>query len=703
MLRQEIPNGKEMDEQNNLTGDEQHQEKRSFGNYDLIRRIDMGGMGEVYLARQRSAFNREVAVKIIRDDLAHDPVARARFFCEAEVSSHLKHEHILPLFEFGEVDGRLFLATPYISGGTLAQRLQGDPLSLAEVQQLFRALGQAVAYIHRRGIVHRDLKPGNILLDNEEVSGQVYVRLIDFGIAARQGEEASPPLTPTGHEMGTLAYMAPERLNGIAAPSNDIYSLGVILSQMLTRYLPLGEGVVTNSLPAPLNAVALRCMAEKPEDRYATIADVLRAFEQSCRAFSGTTHKLQPDAPVEPAEAAYVEYAPGAYVLEESGAFPASQTGENETFSKADYAAPTTNIAYARTGMEAVANVPEKRSLAASAAISTPIPGSQKVARARSRRRVSWFVVVSLLMGVVVLVMAGVVFLAFPLFASASVSIGPQVHTLQQVYTITAQPSLKSIDLATLSIPALQKTDSVTDSLTGQTTGQQCDGFFFQCQRVVTFGDVQNVYSQLQQSLISRRSTQMDSQLQAMQTCEMGSIQFTDLSQTNSPDVGSVSDTVSVTLTEQGSVGYINKADVQQVARLLLTRGLAPNSSLVNSTLRVGQPVVEGISDSGGVTLQVAAAGVEEYRYPPAQLQTMLGHIKGMTLAQARLYLRQQPGVDANSVSISVHTVIGAGDTLPYNVSQIKIMPINPTVFPSATLPVVSPPANATSSPTPND
>jgi len=160
---------------------------------------------------------------------------------------------------------------------------------------------------------------------------------------------------------------------------------------------------------------------------------------------------------------------------------------------------------------------------------------------------------------------------------------------------------------------------------------------------------------------------------------------------------------VSVTLTEQGSVEYVNKADVQQMARLLLAQELATNTTLVNSTLQVGQPVVEGINDSGVVMLKVAVAGVEEYRYPPAQLQAMLDHIKGMTLADARLYLRQQPGVDANSVSISVHTVIGDGNTLPYNVSQIKIMPINPTALPSATLPVVSPPTDTTGSPTPNE
>src|SRR5579884_1764544 len=120
------------------------QDKQRFGNYDLVRRIDVGGMGEVYLAHQRSAFGREVAVKIIRSDLMHDMTARKRFLREAEVSAHLKHEHILPLFEFGEEQGRLFLVTPYIKGGTLGHRLQRGALALDEVHLLFRALVQAV-------------------------------------------------------------------------------------------------------------------------------------------------------------------------------------------------------------------------------------------------------------------------------------------------------------------------------------------------------------------------------------------------------------------------------------------------------------------------------------------------------------------------------------------------------------------------------
>src|SRR5579859_6897374 len=250
-----------------------------FGNYDLIRPIDTGGMGEVYLAHQRSAFGRPVAIKIIRSDLVHDMTARARFLREAEVSAHLKHEHILPLFEFGEDQGRLFLVTPYIEGGTLARYLQSGPLSLAEIHLLFVPLVQAVAYIHRRGVIHRDLKPTNILLDEQD--GQLYVRLIDFGIASVQGSAASPPLTTAGNELGTIAYMAPERLSGVAAPSNDIYSLGIILYQMLTGHIPVGEDA--SDLPQPLEYVVRLCIANRPEERFATADEVLNNFERAYR------------------------------------------------------------------------------------------------------------------------------------------------------------------------------------------------------------------------------------------------------------------------------------------------------------------------------------------------------------------------------------------------------------------------------------
>ncbi len=692
--------GKSMKEQHDLTSGGHHQGKRQFGNYDLIRRIDMGGMGEVYLAHQRTAFNREVAVKIIRDDLSRDPLARARFFREAEVSSHLKHDHILPLFEFGEVEDRLFLVTPYISGGTLDQRLHAGPLPVVEVQQLFTALVRAVAYIHRRGVVHRDLKPSNILLDNEEATEQVYMRLIDFGIATKQGAAASPPLTPADQEMGTLAYMAPERLNGITALSNDIYSLGVILYQMLTGRLPGGEALTSGMLPAPLEAVVQRCMAANPGDRYASATGVLHAFEQACQALHAPavlpapgSIVLPPPAVVSP-QPLHAENILEVRTLRDTGDLPTAQ--KDEAFGEVDYVAPTMDIAYAHLGMSAGVSSQERQKPAA-AEISVAVPGGKQPARrGRSRRKKPLFVAIPLLTVVVLFVMAGVIYFAFPLVVSASVNISPRVQALQQVYTITAQPSQTGIDVATSSVPAYAKVDNMTGSQTEQTSDQQCNQFFFfRCRQVVTPGGVENLSSQLRQSLIAQLSAEMDSQLRALHATEIGSKQFTDVSASSNPDIGTVSRTVTVTLTEQGSVEYINDMDAQQLAQMLLVQELGPNTTLVNSTVQIGRPVVEAVTDLGMATMKVAAAGIEKYQYLSIQLQAILNHIKGMTLADARAYLRQQPGVDANSVSISIHTTFGDTNTLPGSASQIKIIPINPTSLPTAALPTLPTPAGS--------
>jgi serine/threonine protein kinase len=685
-----------------LTNDGHIHGKRQFGNYDLIRRIDMGGMGEVYLAHQRTAFQREVAVKIIRDDLSRDPVARARFFREAEVSSHLTHDHILPLFEFGEVDGRLFLVTPYISGGTLAQRLQVGLLSVVEARQLFTPLAQAVAYIHRRGVVHRDLKPSNILLDYDEASGLVYVRLIDFGIATRPGAEATPPLTKAGHEIGTIAYMAPERLTGIAAPSNDIYSLGVILYQMLTGRLPERVALVSSSLPAPLEAIVRRCIAADPDDRYANATDILHSFEQACQALD-----VHPSPTIVLPLPAIITLQP---VDEESTleVRKPRETGDrltplkHEEFGEADYVAPTIDSAYAHVGIDPGINVQEKQSPTANVVdISVAVPGSKKIATRSRRRQKPLFVVTSLSI-VVLFVMVGLIFFAFPPGASASVNIGPQVHVLQQVYTITAQPSQTSIDVATTSVPAYEKVNSITSSLSGQ-TGQQCNQFFFfQCRQVVTPVDIEYVSSQLRQALIAQLSAEMDSQLQALHATEIGTKQFTGLTESSNPAIGTVSSTVTVTLTEQGSVEYINDVDVQQLAHQLLAQALGTNHILVNSSVQIGQPVVEEVTDLGMATMKVAAAGVEEYQWPTTQLQVILNHIKGMTLTDARTYLQQQPGVNANSITISNHTLFGGSDTLPSSVSQSKLISINPTSVPTVSLPALPTPTVTEGSLTPN-
>ena len=409
----------------------ERQDRFRFGNYELVRRIDVGGMGEVYLAKQRSAFDREVAIKIIREDLVHDSMARQRFLREAEVSAHLKHNHVLPMYELGEEQGRLFLVTPYIEGGTLARRLQNGPLPLSEVYQLFSALLEAVAYIHRQGVVHRDLKPNNILLD-EGNDGQVYVRLIDFGIARPQGASASPPLTTAGNEMGTIAYMAPERLSGVAAPSNDIYSLGVILYQMLTGQLPIDEqGRAQRApLPQPLDDVVNRCMAPRIDERYSSAEEVLAAFERACQQMGMATRKL----PIASSE----DTGDGVMSLQRS--VDVSPAPAVAPFSLEDYNAPTTAV---------------DSSQIAGRTTTAPIkPIGRSPRRPLEGHKSIVFPIILFLAAAVLLTMSGV--FAFQLLTLPTVSIhfSSQTHLFSQNFQITASTSVTSIDVGSGSIPA---------------------------------------------------------------------------------------------------------------------------------------------------------------------------------------------------------------------------------------------------------
>lgn len=642
------------------------QSELRFGNYDLVRRIDVGGMGEVYLAKQRSAFDREVAVKIIREDLVHDLTARQRFLREAEVSSHLKHEHILPLYEFGEEQGRLFLVTPYIEGGTLARRLQNGPLPLSEVRQLFSALVNAVAYIHRRGVVHRDLKPSNILLDQGN-EGHVYVRLIDFGIAKLQGTSASPPLTTGGNEMGTIAYMAPERLSGVAAPSNDIYSLGVILYQMLTGHLPIDEQGRPQwvPLPQPLDDVVHRCMASRIDERFGSAEEVLTAFERACQQMGMATRLL-------PAENAI----PATASLQRSA-------NVTPAFTPEDYSAPTTAVNASQiAGKSPTAPVAVGRSPGHSRG-----PGKGPLA-------------LLIMMLAILLLLAGSAVLAFQLLAipTASIHFNPQVHLVSQVFQMTASTSVTSIDVASRSIPAKGFSESKTGSRTGPTT-QSCDPFFgFGCQQVVSTSDADRLGSQIQQSLEPQITHDLQRQLQALGATEVGSVQFSFASNsTVNPPIGSPSKTVTVTLTEQGHVYYFLNKDAHTLARQLLLQQMqtfGANYQPVDSTIRIGQPQVSYGDQQ--VFIQIAAAGDTEYHFPQSQLLSIQNHIKGMTVNSARGFIAGQTGVEPSSIAITFFSVgrekiPAAGDRLPADVQHIQIMPNNLATLPSAPLPGVTP------------
>ncbi len=689
-----------------------------FGNYDLERRIDVGGMGEVYLARQRSAFDREVAIKIIRSDLVHDMTARRRFLREAEVNAHIKHEHILPLYEFGEEQGRLFLVTPYIAGGTLSRRLHKGPMTLSEVHQLFTALVHAVAYIHRRGVVHRDLKPSNILLDQEENSDRVYVRLIDFGIATIQGMAASPPLTTAGTEMGTLAYMAPERMSGIAATSNDIFSLGIILHQMLTGLLPVSQTGPADEpeakLPGPLAYVINRSLAPLPEERFATAEELLDAFEHACDLLTAPEEEVVPAIQRTGANrtnTATVRRSERVEEVNDTGRMNGNVRTEGRTasrvdtlspaprkpdlFIEADYAAPTVNFDVHSFDAEGSIDIEALPTAPPLIPIKPSLPPRPK------KRRNPLVAVITLLIVVVLLVMAGLFYFGLQtvIAPTATINFGPKVETSQTVYHITAQPSLKTSNLATASIPANLLPESKTDARSGPTTGQSCFFGIFNCQQTVQETDVNTVAVQLRQTLQAQITHDLQQQLQLNNGTAIGTIQFADGAVTPNPAVGATSKTVTVSMTEQGSLNYYKTIDAQNMARQLLqqqVQKLGPNHVLLNSTIVIGQPAITAVN-STGVVLAVAAGGDVQSQISSPQLHDIANHVKGMKLQDALAYIKQQPGIDPASVKIHLST----GDTMPGNTQQITIIPINPTTIPLFNLPTVTPITIPTATTTP--
>ena len=677
------------------------QSRSRFGNYDLIRPIDTGGMGEVYLAHQRSAFGRPVAIKIIRSDLVHDITARARFLREAEVSAHLKHEHILPLFEFGEDQGRLFLVTPYIEGGTLARRLQSGPLSLDEVRQLFVPLVQAIAYIHRRGVIHRDLKPTNILLDEQD--GQIYVRLIDFGIATVQGRLASPPLTTAGNEVGTIAYMAPERLNGVAAPSNDIFSLGVMLHQMFTGNLPLGEEI--DDIAKPMDYVVFRCMAMRPEDRFASADEVLQNFERAYQVLTGSP--ALPGRPSIPLDASMMSYMSGRLSvgpgedsvsagngqpvpvsLQHSGNLPVVSDPPMipRAFAREDYNAPTTAFDPSVHQLQYQPQ-PQPASLPVAAPPRKPKPVKQRGGK-------SLLPLLSALMVVVILAIAGLGYYAFQTVtvSAATINFGPKVQQFNEVYTLTARPDAQNVDVKNMTIPVRDLSSNIQSSKqSGPTTGQKC--FFFSCQRVVDQTDVETLVAQMQPGLEQQITQALQKQVSTAGGTSIGGINFTTLTAVPTPDVGQPSDTVTVKLTEQGNVYYIANTDAQTVARQVLANKVhqfGVNYLLLSTTVRVGRPAIQSIdSTSNSVTIAIAAGGDGVYQFPSSELQSIKSNLAGKTVSQARAFLANQPGVDPKTIAIRFTQ--GSG-TLPSDLQRITVVAVNASNFPTVQLQTVTTP-----------
>src|ERR1700694_5160989 len=198
--------------------------------YHIIRQLGEGGMGEVYLAFDRE-LDRDVALKLIRTELTSHPAILERFRREIQLATRITHKNVLRVYDLGDANGLKFLTMQYCDGTDLSAVLRREGMPLPRVIEVFRQICEGLGAAHEQGVIHRDLKPQNIMIDR-----QGHVLITDFGLA-KSFEQVS--LTEAGKIIGTPHYMSPEQVKGVPLDQrSDIYSLGVMLYEMLTGTVP---------------------------------------------------------------------------------------------------------------------------------------------------------------------------------------------------------------------------------------------------------------------------------------------------------------------------------------------------------------------------------------------------------------------------------------------------------------------------------
>ncbi len=285
-----------------LVGDTLTRETRSMvgrhvAHYSIVEQLGAGGMGVVYRAED-TKLRRSVALKFLPPDLTRDGDAKRRFMLEAQAASALEHQNICTIHEIGEtLDGQLFLAMAYYAGDTLKTQIERGPLALDAAVGYATQIAEGLVKAHAAGIVHRDIKPANVL-----VTGDGVVKIVDFGIAKLLGQTS---VTRTGTTLGTCVYMSPEQHAGLPVDARtDVWSLGVVLYEMVSGRLPFGGEhphavalAVAHARQTPLTAlradvpialerIVTRALAKRPDDRYQTAGALLADLQQLQRALN---------------------------------------------------------------------------------------------------------------------------------------------------------------------------------------------------------------------------------------------------------------------------------------------------------------------------------------------------------------------------------------------------------------------------------
>src|SRR3954447_20010406 len=254
------------------------------GKYELKALLGQGGMGQVWHAVDLS-LKREVAIKVLPEATASDPELRERFRREARLAARLNHPHIATIFAVEEHESTLYLVMELVKGLSLDRLIADGPLPTARAVEIMLQAVSAIGEAHAHGIIHRDIKPENIMV------GPRGVKVLDFGIAREIAPRES--MTRTGVVMGTPQYMSPEQAQALPLTAqSDIFSLGAVLYEMLSGRTPFGGETALQTLlavasaryaplkgvPRPLAAIVDRCLAKRPEDRFACAGELEEAL-----------------------------------------------------------------------------------------------------------------------------------------------------------------------------------------------------------------------------------------------------------------------------------------------------------------------------------------------------------------------------------------------------------------------------------------